>query len=111
MRIDCGIGRIAVWEGRKIKVRHLGYFIIILLLMAAFTVPSDDDYHRYLSQEHGVKCLVYDPACLPGSKKSSSEQIGNYIAYMQARTKLEDGGEISILGMFGHFFVLENNLN
>jgi hypothetical protein len=87
-----GTAEDAAWEGLKIKLRYLGYLLVFLLMPAAYTVPSDEAYHRFLKQEHGIKCMVYDPDCLPGAKSAKSEHIRNVIVYMTGETKLDDGG-------------------
>ncbi|MDQ8735782.1 hypothetical protein [Paenibacillus sp. LHD-38] len=83
------------------KKRYIFIVIALFLLVTKFSTPSAMDYHDYLKNEHGLS-----------DKVISSEYIRHLPIYMTAETNIsyDENNKIRVLGMFNHFFVLENKL-
>jgi hypothetical protein len=76
------------------------------------TTPSYSDYHTYLQHVHGINCEKETTKCIHTSNDLMSEHIRSLPFYMTAETTIfnEESNKIRVIGIFGHFFILENSL-
>lgn len=83
------------------KKRYIFIVIALFLIVTKSSMPSTKDYHDYLRNEHGLS-----------DQMISSEHIRHIPIYMTAETYIDgdQNNKIRVLGMFNHFFVLENKL-
>ncbi|NOV01185.1 hypothetical protein [Paenibacillus planticolens] len=95
----------------KKKIYIVGPIVAILIIMAA-TRPSSEEYHAYLKTVHGLNCESKSNGCMHTNLDLMTERILTLPFFMTASTWIfgEQNNEIRVLGIFNHFFVLENKL-
>ncbi|WNQ10198.1 hypothetical protein MJA45_21620 [Paenibacillus aurantius] len=95
------------------KIPLLLVIIIVIAFVLVKTNPSNK-YHRYLNEVHGVMCQPNtNNSCFHRTSDMYNEGIKDYGLFMVAKTNIfdEPSNYIRVLGILGHFFVMENNLN
>lgn len=79
-----------------------------------YTAPSTQDYDLYLHKIHGLDCDSRTSSnCFHTINDSKSGHITHLLFFMTAETNIfgEEDNKIRVLGIFNHFFVLENSLH
>lgn len=92
--------------------RYIFLFIALILVVLVSTTPSSQDYHVYLKKEHGLNCEEKTDKCIHAKFDMESEVVHSLPIFMIATTTIfgDENNKIRVLGIFNHFFVLENNL-
>lgn len=79
-----------------------------------YTAPSTQDYDLYLHKIHGLDCDSRTSSnYFHTINDSKSGHITHLLFFMTAETNIvgEEDNKIRVLGIFNHFFVLENSLH
>ncbi|WNR42925.1 hypothetical protein [Paenibacillus roseipurpureus] len=94
------------------KKRFIILPIISLLIILVATKPSSKDYHAYLQVEHGLNCERVSNKCIHTNLDLMSERIRSLPFFMMAKTQIfgDENNKIRVIGVFNHFFVIENKL-
>jgi len=94
------------------KRRYIYLFIAFLLVVTASTTPSSKDYTNYLHKEHGLNCEAISDKCIHTKLDMESDAVHSLPFFMTATTTIfgDENNKIRVLGIFNHFFVIENNL-
>lgn len=80
----------------------------------AYTTPSTQDYNLYLNKIHGLDCdNTSSSNCFHTINDLKSGHSTNLLIFMTAETNIfgEEDNKIHLLGIFNHFFVIENSLH
>lgn len=88
------------------KKRYVYLIVALLFIVMVYTAPNSQDYDLYLHEILGIDRLDY-------SKSGHSTHL---LIFMIADTNIsrkEDNkiNKIRVLGIFNHFFVIENSLH
>ncbi|GED67862.1 hypothetical protein BRE01_15640 [Brevibacillus reuszeri] len=95
---------------RKMKLwEYIVIAITVLIVLMGNTVPSDEEYHKWLEAQYKIKKNCDSIRCI----NYSSEGITTTPFFMIAETNTSKRSKrsIKVLGVYKTFFVLENNLN
>ena len=94
---------------RKMKVwEYIVIAITVLWVLMVETVPSDEEYHKWLEAQYKIKINCDSSRCID----YSSEGITTLPFLMIAETNISERPKrsIKVLGVYKTFIVLENNL-
>ncbi|GGD62683.1 hypothetical protein GCM10010911_20600 [Paenibacillus nasutitermitis] len=90
------------------------FLIALLLLLMAFTKPSSKDYKMFLQNVQGLKCNPADSSnCFHSENDLLASHLTHLFFYMTAESYIfgDVDNKICVIGIFNHFFVIENNLH
>lgn len=100
--------------GCLIKKRYAFLIVAVLLFVMVKTTPSTQDYDIYLHKVHGLKCDSSTSSnCFHTKNDLESAHITHLLIFMTTETHIfgEEDNKIRVLGIFNHFFVIENSLH
>lgn len=83
--------------------------LLLVFLIWIQMVPTHRDYERYLIDEHGL-CNDGSETCITSGKQVVSQHVRMTPWYMAAESKLTDGSEIRVIGVFHMFLIRKNTL-
>jgi len=95
------------------RKKYILIMIIILLVVLAFTTPSSSKYDTYLKSYYGIDCEVMIERCVNTKMDKRTDVIHNYLFFMVAETFIfgNEDNNIRSIGLFNHFFIVDNNLH
>ncbi|WP_103107859.1 hypothetical protein [Brevibacillus reuszeri] len=95
---------------RKMKVwEYIVIAITVLWVLMVETVPSDEEYHKWLEAQYKIKRNCDSSGCI--DYYSEGITMLPFLMIAETNTSESPKRSIKVLGVYNTFFVLENNLN